>query len=189
MPPSVEEEPQGIVEEQAPTTERVSLRKRAKSKTLSIPTNLSDAQKIVKAPVIVETDKQEKELDESQKRNTPFSAEKLQEQINQIVLEYEKNGLHHEALLLKEPFDFDEQLITVKISNEALEGTFDRMRGELLERLRNHLENDHLQIRSVTVDVEKKDMLYTDKEKFEHLKKKYPALKDLQEKFGLDPEF
>jgi len=39
------------------------------------------------------------------------------------------------------------------------------------------------------VDIAREKMLYTDKEKFEHLKKKYPALKDLQERLGLDPEF
>lgn len=97
--------------------------------------------------------------------------------------------MHHEALILKEPFDFQENVITVKIGNEALEGTFERMRSDLLSQIRNQLQNDHIQLRSEIIELEKKNMLYTDKEKFEHLKKKYPALKDLQERFGLDPEF
>jgi len=55
--------------------------------------------------------------------------------------------------------------------------------------LRNGLNNDGLTLKSEIVDVSREKMLYTDQEKFEHLKKKYPALKDLQERLGLDPEF
>ena len=149
---------------------------------------MSDAQKIVNEP-LVDTSSEEKEPEDQQKRNSSFSNEQLKTHLHEIVEEYEQNGQHHEALLLKERVTLDEQLITVKISNEALEGTFDRMRSDLLTRLRDHLNNDHIQIKSEIIEPDKKDMLYTDKEKFEHLKKKYPALKDLQEKFGLDPEF
>ena len=44
-------------------------------------------------------------------------------------------------------------------------------------------------LKSQIVEIEKGQMLYTDREKFSYLKEKYPALKDLQEKLGLDPEF
>jgi len=127
--------------------------------------------------------------DNTPKRDKAFTDEQLQSHIQSIVDEFEKSGQHHEALILKEQFDFEENVITVKISNEALESTFERMRSDLLVKLRDILENDHIQLKSMIVEPEKKDMLYTDKEKFEHLKRKYPALKDLQDKFGLDPEF
>jgi len=123
------------------------------------------------------------------KRSNAFSEIELQDQFNAIIMDFEAKGLHHEALILKEPFDFHGHEITLKISNEALESTFERMRSDLLSSLRDHLQNDHIVLKSVIIEPDKKDMLYTDKEKFEHLKKKYPALKDLQDKFGLDPEF
>lgn len=118
-----------------------------------------------------------------------MAKEDLEKALKEFSEAFEKQGQHHEALILKETFLYEDSTITMRISNEALEGTFDRMRTDLLEKLRDQLKNDHLQLRSEIIEPEKKDMLYTDKEKFEHLKKKYPALKDLQERLGLDPEF
>jgi hypothetical protein len=143
---------------------------------------------LVNEPIIQEETEQQ-EIDGPAKRSNAFSEKDLQDQFNEIILEFEAKGLHHEALILKEPFDFHGHEITLKISNEALESTFERMRSDLLSSLRDHLQNDHIVLKSVIIEPDKKDMLYTDKEKFEHLKKKYPALKDLQDKFGLDPEF
>ena len=128
-------------------------------------------------------------VEESQKRAETYSTEQFEEKWKLIADSYESKGQHHEALLLREKYNIADHIITVNISNEALESTFERIRTGVLEKLRNALKNDHIQLRSKIVELEKKNMLYTDKEKFEHLKKKYPALKDLQEKFGLDPEF
>lgn len=164
------------------------LKKKTKGKTLSIPTNLNAAQEIVNEPQI-QNEESVVEKDIAAKRSNPFTDEDLQNHVSNFIEEFETKGLHHEALILKEKFDFAENIITVRISNEALESTFERMRSDLLYQLRDNLQNDHIQLKSVIIEPEKKDMLYTDKEKFEHLKKKYPALKDLQDKFGLDPEF
>lgn len=101
----------------------------------------------------------------------------------------ESQGKHQEALILKEQYSKSEHTITVFISNEALEPSFEKLRTDLLEYLRNELKNDHIQLKGIVKEIEKQKMLYTDKEKFDYLKSKYPALKDLQEKLGLDPEF
>jgi hypothetical protein len=77
----------------------------------------------------------------------------------------------------------------VNIPNEALENTFEKFKGGLLTHLRDKLKNDHITISSVVVEVKKEKMRYTDREKFDYLKEKYPALRDLQDRFGLDPEF
>ncbi|KYG80514.1 hypothetical protein EV198_2189 [Roseivirga ehrenbergii] len=94
-----------------------------------------------------------------------------------------------ELLLLQEPYELEGNIVTIKISNGASEASFEKFRGDLLMALRDGLENDSVLLKSEIVDVAREKMLYTDKEKFEHLKKKYPALKDLQERLGLDPEF
>ena len=73
--------------------------------------------------------------------------------------------------------------------HEALVPSFEKVKVELLTALRNSLENDTITLQSKVVQIDKSKMLYTDQEKFEHMKKKYPALRDLQEKLGLDPEF
>lgn len=127
--------------------------------------------------------------EESQKRSEAFTQESFETVWATIADQYESNGQHHEALLLREKVHIDNHAITVNITNEALESTFERIRGKVLEKLRNTLKNDFIQLRGQIAELEKKQMLYTDKEKFEHLKNKYPALKDLQDRFGLDPEF
>ncbi|MGW8121172.1 hypothetical protein ACV07N_00830 [Roseivirga echinicomitans] len=101
--------------------------------------------------------------------------------------EEEDNQL--ELLILKEPYELKDNIVTIKISNGASESSFEKFRGDLLTALRDGLQNDSLILKSEVVDIERGKMLYTDKEKFEHLKSKYPALKDLQERLSLDPEF
>lgn len=150
---------------------------------------MTDAQKLVNEPAPQDVQNQEEEDNQIEKRSNPVSKADIESELNAASQQYEAKGLHHESLILRESFDLNEHTITIRITNEALEGTFDRMRTDLLEKLRDQLKNDHLQLRSEIIEPEKKDMLYTDKEKFEHLKKKYPALKDLQERLGLDPEF
>ncbi len=197
MPPPIEEkviepvkpEVETPQEETSPSV-RPSIRRTSKSKTIGIPTDLASAKtRLQEEKVAKEQADDVQAVEESQKRSETFSSNQFEEKWKSIADAYESNGQHHEALLLREKYDITENIITVNISNEALESTFERIRTGVLEQLRNALKNDHIQLRSKIVELEKKNMLYTDKEKFEHLKKKYPALKDLQEKFGLDPEF
>tara|TARA_Y100000588_G_C14022438_1_gene824886 strand:+ start:371 stop:817 length:447 start_codon:yes stop_codon:yes gene_type:complete len=136
----------------------------------------------------VEADASE-EVIESNKRSTPYTDDVFAAAWKKFIEISESQGKHQEALILKDEYAKEEHTITVFIANEALEPSFEKLRTDLLEYLRNELKNDHIQLRSVIKEIEKQKMLYTDKEKFEHLKRKYPALKDLQEKLGLDPEF
>ncbi len=101
----------------------------------------------------------------------------------------EAAGRHQELIILKEQYALSGSEITLSIANEALVPSFEKVKAELLTALRNSLENDTITLRSQVVQIDKSKMLYTDQEKFEHMKKKYPALRDLQEKLGLDPEF
>lgn len=95
----------------------------------------------------------------------------------------------NEVVILKEKYKVKGTEIMVSIANEALEPSFEKIKSDLINFLRDGLENDTLTIKSQVVEISREKMLYTDQEKFEHLKKKYPALRDLQDKLGLDPEF
>lgn len=101
----------------------------------------------------------------------------------------EAAGRHQELIILREQYQVNGSEITLSITNAALEPAFEKVKSELLKSIRNGVQNDTITLRSQLVEIDKGKMLYTDQEKFEHLKKKYPALKDLQEKLGLDPEF
>lgn len=101
----------------------------------------------------------------------------------------EAAGNHQEVMILKEKYHVEGHAITLEIANEALESAFEKVKADVLQSIRDGLRNDTITLKALQVQIDKEKMLYTDQEKFEHLKKKYPALKDLQEKLGLDPEF
>ena len=92
-------------------------------------------------------------------------------------------------MLLKEPYSLEETKIIVKLSNEVLKYTFNNIKVELQGFLRSNLKNNKIVLDSIVEEIENEEMMYTNKEKFEHLAKKYPALKELQQKLGLDPDY
>lgn len=170
-----------------PAAARPSLRKPMGSKTMAIPTDLNSLKASMQKPE--DEEKEDEQQVVGSLRDTEFSPEQLAETWQQFVAKRQELGLQQELLILKEQYSLEDKHITVPIANEALEPTFERFRADLLLFLRDSLENDHISISSEIREIERGKMLYTDREKFEHLKKKYPALKDLQEKLGLDPEF
>lgn len=153
---------------------------------MAIPTDLNALKQVISQPK--EEDSKEAEQI-TNLRSSEYSEDQLAKAWEEFKANFEAKSLYHEVLILNEAYKVDEHKITVSIPNEALESTFEKFRGDLLAHLRNSLKNDHISINSQVVELEREKMLYTDREKFEHLKKKYPALKDLQDKLGLDPEF
>ena len=122
-------------------------------------------------------------------RKKAFNEEGLKAAWDGFTKKMEAASRHQELIILKEQYSLNGSDITLAIANEALVPSFEKVKVELLTALRNSLENDTITLQSKVVQVDKSKMLYTDQEKFEHMKKKYPALRDLQEKLGLDPEF
>lgn len=159
---------------------------RAPSKTISIP-SLSELKNQLNKKE--EPTEGEVPLESISTRNKAFTLDDLDRVWNAFKAKREEEDNQLELLILKEPYELKGNTVTIKISNGASESSFERFRGDLLITLRDGLENDNLVLKSEVVDIAREKMLYTDKEKFEHLKKKYPALKDLQERLGLDPEF
>lgn len=92
--------------------------------------------------------------------------------------------------LLNQPFTFKNNLISLALTNAIEEPILVSIKPELLTYLREMLSNSSLKIEGVLAEqVNSKRIAYTNKEKFEHLMEKNPLLKDLKEKFGLDPDF
>lgn len=92
-------------------------------------------------------------------------------------------------MLLKEPYSLKENKVVVNLSNEVLNITFNHLKADLQGYLRRELKNNKIILESLVKETAREDMIYTNKEKFAHLAKKHPALKDLQEKLGLDPDY
>lgn len=154
---------------------------------MSIPTDLSALKQVINKPKEDEGDKEE--VSNVQLRTKPYSEDDLTTAWQEFTSRFKVKGLHQEVLLLEEPYRLQDHQITVSIPNEALELTFEKFRSDLLQHLRDKLQNDQITLNSQVIEIKREKMRYTDREKFDYLKEKYPALRDLQEKLGLDPEF
>lgn len=100
-----------------------------------------------------------------------------------------KKGKDQAVTMLKEPYTLENNTVTLTLSNEVLLNTFDKIKSDLQAYLRKALNNTGLVLEAKVTEAVAEDMIYTNKEKFLHLAKKYPALQELQEKLGLDPDY
>lgn len=91
--------------------------------------------------------------------------------------------------LLKQPFRFQNNCITLSLTNPVEEQMLQSIKVDLLTYLRDKLSNGFIMLESEMQHQQTKKIAYTNKEKYEALVEKNPLLKTLQEKLGLDPEF
>ncbi len=149
-----------------------------------VPTDLNALKKEINKP---KEEENEEEVEKVDLRNNAYTKEDMETAWQKFIADGNFQSLDQEVL--KNPFHLEENRVTVSIPNAALVSSFEKYRAELLLHLRNTLKNDNISLQSNVVEIAQEKMLYTDREKFEFLKNKYPALKDLQDKLGLDPEF
>ncbi|MEN8251432.1 MAG: hypothetical protein ABFS32_21080 [Bacteroidota bacterium] len=118
-----------------------------------------------------------------------FSLEELNQHWQSYSAIKKETGKNQEIMLLKEPYALNGYEIELTLSNEVLKITFDNLKADLQGYLRKNLKNNKLILKAVIKETAKEDMIYTNREKFEHLAKKHPALKELEDRLGLDPDY
>lgn len=91
-------------------------------------------------------------------------------------------------ILLRE-FTYQSPIITIPLLNPVEESLLDNFRRDLTQFLRDRLRNNDLTLVSALQSTEGKKVIYTSREKFEHLAEKYPYLHELKERLGLDWEY
>jgi DNA polymerase-3 subunit gamma/tau len=91
--------------------------------------------------------------------------------------------------LLNREFKFHNNQITIHLTNPIEEPLLSSIKTNLVEFLRHKLNNNSIQVIGVLQEVQSKKVAYTNKDKFEHLAEKNPLLNELQDRFGLDPDF
>lgn len=92
--------------------------------------------------------------------------------------------------LLTQGFEFVDNTVRVHLLNHFQETLLNEMKLDLLTFLRDNLQNDSIQLGGeVKVAADDKRVLYTNKEKLDHLMAKNPVVKELKDKFGLDTDF
>jgi DNA polymerase III subunit gamma/tau len=79
--------------------------------------------------------------------------------------------------------------IPLTLTNPLQEDLLNGFRGELLPFLRSALKNSQLRLDVQIVKDAPQRRLYTPGEKFNYLLEKYPALQQLKDRLGLDPDY
>jgi DNA polymerase-3 subunit gamma/tau len=92
--------------------------------------------------------------------------------------------------LLTQGFEFVDNKVLVHLHNHFQVTLLDEMKLDLLTYLRESLQNDSIQLGGeVKTTGDTKKVLYTNREKLDHLMEKNPVVKELKDRFGLDTDF
>ena len=119
-----------------------------------------------------------------------FSIEDLQKKWNEFLEYKQKNGgMETELMVLRQPWKLEGNTIRLHLSNALQQDLFVKFHPDLLGFLRKGLDNKKIEIKEEIKEDAREEVLYTNTEKFEHLKKMNPNLKNLSDRLGLDPEF
>ncbi len=94
-----------------------------------------------------------------------------------------------EYQILKREYQFTFPTISIILTNPVEESLLENFRRELIQYLRDQLKNNEITVVSLMQQAAGKKVIYTSKEKFEHLAEKNPYLNELKERLGLDWEF
>jgi DNA polymerase-3 subunit gamma/tau len=127
----------------------------------------------------------------SEERNSEFTPDALSEAWKEFASIRRKSGKAQEQHIFVQPYELAEDGTTIllELNNAIQEPILEEIKSDLVQFLRNRLENDHIMIESHLKKENGKKLLYTNKEKLDHLAEKNPLVKELQTKLGLDPEF
>lgn len=102
--------------------------------------------------------------------------------------ELRKNQIAEYNLLTRD-FELEGNQVILPLTNPIEEPLLQGIRTSLITYLRDKLSHSSINVTGILQQVEGKKMIYTNKDKFDHLIERNPALRQLQEKFGLDPDF
>lgn len=151
-----------------------------KSKTISISNLLSK-----------NNEKRKEDITISNVNLKEFSKADLLSNWKEMISILKKNGKSNLAITLGiyDPILLDNFLIEVPLSNSSQIELVFHEKQKILQILRSRLGNDKLDLKTVVVESEKRDVAYTNQDKFNKMLEKNPNLEVLREKLGLDPEY
>ena len=158
----------------------ISVDSNKKSKTISISNLLSK-----------NNEKRKEDITISNVNLKEFSKADLLSNWKEMISILKKNGKSNLAITLGiyDPILLDNFLIEVPLSNSSQIELVFHEKQKILQILRSRLGNDKLDLKTVVVESEKRDVAYTNQDKFNKMLEKNPNLEVLREKLGLDPEY
>lgn len=119
--------------------------------------------------------------------NEPIHNTNLREIWNEFAERRKDQAAEYQ--ILKREFDYKHPVVMVLLTNPVEETLLENFRHDLIQFLRDRLKNSEINVTARLMETTGKKILYTSKEKFEHLAEKNPYLNELKERLGLDWDF
>jgi hypothetical protein len=94
-----------------------------------------------------------------------------------------------EYQLLTQPYDIKDNKVVLYLLSPVQETMLNNFRTEMTTFLREKLKNSSILVVGELKESEDKKMMYTSRDKFEYLLEKNPALREMKDRLGLDPDF
>lgn len=91
--------------------------------------------------------------------------------------------------LLSQPFTKNNDQIIITLHNPVEETLLGHFKSDLTTWLRDKLRNNSIQVTGELIQENDKKIIYTNREKFDYLAEKNPALKEMKDRLGLDTDF
>jgi DNA polymerase-3 subunit gamma/tau len=112
----------------------------------------------------------------------------LQDRWFEFATEVKGKGKDMWFSMLNQEVELMEDGVTIKmaLTNPVLVDKVEEFRPELMQYLKEKLQNSHLMLKPVLEQAKASARAYTDEEKFRKLAEKYPYLLELKSRLGLD---
>jgi len=132
---------------------------------------------------------EEKEEEETIKEENSYKESSLRELVKEYAEKLRSNNKSNQFNILNREYVVEQDEIKISLDNPVQISILEEFRNDLVQHLRATLKNKNISLSAHHEPGEEKKMIYTQKEKFNHLAEKQPLLKDLKDRLGLDPDF
>ena len=145
-----------------------------KPRTLAIPTNLADIEASMQDEIAVQ---------QAKNNNHPFDADDVRKTI-EFYKQLERNRGSASKILRQIPKIIDGHILEFHLRKDEIP-IFKSFEADFLDKTRKRLKNNSIIIKICEAE-EAKTKPYSNFQKYEYLSEKYPILKDVKDRLGLD---
>ena len=124
----------------------------------------------------------------TEKRNTPFTVDQLKSAWVGQVKNFEKEERFKAMLITYEPVMDSEHMFHITVKNQLQKKVFSQFGKQLMDNIRNELQNDHIQLKVEIDEHVIGQVAYTATEKYKLLAQQNPQLDDLRQRMNLQLE-
>ena len=124
----------------------------------------------------------------TEKRNTPFTIDQLKSAWVGQVKNFEKEERFKAMLITYEPVMDSEHMFHITVKNQLQKKVFSQFGKQLMDNIRNELQNDHIQLKVEIDEHVIGQVAYTATEKYKLLAQQNPQLDDLRQRMNLQLE-